>query len=166
MPQPQEIHCFKWEFCDLIIKPTICINFTNLFLEYFSVNHQESSIVHTAIQTGYADCLLAGSGRSVPIPLASSQHNLYDIYLLLCLQYQTPDDGQRNCPKHVEVYSKNKFEKLVHLIGFIVSIYHDAGSSECQIGNFVFNLCEVFKEHNPGAKCNLPVLNSAQSKHV
>jgi len=26
-------------------------------------------------------------------------------------------DGQRNCPKHVEFYSKNKFEKLVHLLG-------------------------------------------------
>ena len=33
------------------------------------------------------------------------------------------DDGQRNCPKHVEFYSKNKFEKLVHLVGFIVRIY-------------------------------------------
>jgi len=29
-------------------------------------------------------------------------------------------DGQRNCPKHVEFYSKNKFEKLVHLVGFII----------------------------------------------
>jgi hypothetical protein len=33
---------------------------------------------------------------------------------------KTPDDGQRNCPKHVEFYSKNKFEKLVHLVGFII----------------------------------------------
>jgi len=36
----------------------------------FSVYHQESSAVHTAIgicHTGYADCLLAGSGRnSIP----------------------------------------------------------------------------------------------------
>ena len=46
---------------------------------------------------------------------------------------QTPDDGQRNCPKHAEFYSKNKFEKLVHLVGFIIRIYHDARSSECQI---------------------------------
>jgi len=30
------------------------------------------------------------------------------------------DDGQRNCPKHVEFHSKNKFEKLVHLVGFII----------------------------------------------
>jgi len=25
-----------------------------------------------------------------------------------------------NCPKHVEFHSKNKFEKLVHLVGFIL----------------------------------------------
>jgi len=55
--------------------------------------------------------------------LASSQQNLYDIYLLLCIQYQTLDDGQKTCPKHVEFYSKNKFEKLVHLVGFIIRIY-------------------------------------------
>jgi len=29
-------------------------------------------------------------------------------------------DGQRNCPKHVEFYSKNKLEKLVHLVGFVI----------------------------------------------
>ena len=40
---------------------------------------------------------------------------------------------ERNCPKHVEFYSKDKFEKLVHLVGFIVRIYHDARSPERQI---------------------------------
>jgi len=39
---------------------------------------------------------------------------------LLCVQCKTPDDGQRNCPKRVEFYSKNKFEKLAHLVGFII----------------------------------------------
>jgi hypothetical protein len=39
---------------------------------------------------------------------------------LLCVQWKTPDDGQRNCPKHAEIHSKNKFEKLVHLVGFII----------------------------------------------
>jgi hypothetical protein len=39
---------------------------------------------------------------------------------LLCVQWKTPDDGQRNCPKHVELHFKNKFEKLVHPVGFIV----------------------------------------------
>jgi len=48
--------------------------------------------------------------RSILVPLAGSQQNLYDINLLLCIQYYTPDDGQKTCPKHVEFYSKNKYE--------------------------------------------------------
>jgi len=31
------------------------------------------------------------------------------------------------------VLFQNKFEKLVHLVGFIIRIYHDAWSSERQI---------------------------------
>jgi len=42
---------------------------------------------------------------------------------LLCVQWRTPDDGQRTCPKHVEFYSKNKFEKLVDLVGSIIWRY-------------------------------------------
>jgi len=34
------------------------------------------------------------------------------------------DDGQRNWPKRVEFYSKNKCEKLMHLVGFVVRMYH------------------------------------------
>jgi hypothetical protein len=70
----------------------------------------------------YAERLLAGSGWNILIPLASSQQNLYDIYLLLCVQYYTHDDGQKTRPKHVEFYSKNKLEKIVHLVGFILRI--------------------------------------------
>jgi hypothetical protein len=33
---------------------------------------------------------------------------------------KSPDDGQRNSPKHVDFHSKDKFEKLVHLVGFII----------------------------------------------
>jgi len=42
----------------------------------------------------------------------------------LCVLWKTPDDGQWNCPKHAEFYSKNKFEILVHLVGFIIRTYH------------------------------------------
>jgi len=69
---------------------------------------------------------------------------------LLCVPWKTPDDGQRNCPKHVEFHSKNKFEKLVHLVGFIIRIYQDAARSpERQImANFVwkynFNISAFF----------------------
>jgi len=55
---------------------------------------------------------------------------------LLCVQWKTPDDGQRNCPKHAEFYSKNKSEKFVHLVGFITRIYHDTRSTERQICAF------------------------------
>jgi len=34
-------------------------------------------------------------------------------------------DEQRKCPKHVEFYSKNKFEKLVHIVGFIIRILYN-----------------------------------------
>ena len=51
---------------------------------------------------------------------------------LLCVQRRTPDDGHRNYSKHVEFYSKNKFEKLVHLVGFIIRIYHVSRSPERQ----------------------------------
>ena len=102
----------------------------------------------------FADSLRAGSGRncsSVLILLARCQQNLYDIYHcvppwncsqavsksvwhtpLLCVQWKTPDGGQRNCPKHVEFYSKSKFEKLVQLVGFIIRLFHDARSPEHQ----------------------------------
>ena len=41
---------------------------------------------------------------------------------LLCAQWKTRGDGRRNCPKHVEYYLKNKFEKSVRLVGFITGI--------------------------------------------
>jgi len=43
---------------------------------------------------------------------------------LLSVQWEIPDDGQRSCPKNVEFYSKNKFEKLVHLAGFSIRILY------------------------------------------
>ena len=36
-------------------------------------------------------------------------------------QWKTPDDGERNWPKYVEFHYKNKFEKTVHLVGFILN---------------------------------------------
>ena len=50
--------------------------------------------------------------------------------IAVCTVKKTPDGGQRNSTKHVEFYSKNKFEKLVHLIGFIIRVYHVARSHE------------------------------------
>jgi hypothetical protein len=52
-------------------------------------------------------------------PARKLSANLYDIYHCCVYSEKTPDDGQRNCPKHVDFHSKNKFEKLVHIVGFI-----------------------------------------------
>jgi len=41
------------------------------------------------------------------------------------------DDGQRNCSKHVEFYSKNKFEKLVHLVGLLYEIHVERLNTPC-----------------------------------
>jgi len=56
----------------------------------------------------------------------------YMSYRFAVFTVKTPDDGQRNCSKLVEFYSKNKFEKSVHLVGFITQFYYDARSSERQ----------------------------------
>jgi hypothetical protein len=35
------------------------------------------------------------------------------------IQWKTPDDGQRNCPKHIDFLDKNKFGKISASVGFI-----------------------------------------------
>ena len=52
----------------------------------------------------FANSLGAGLGRNVLILLASCM-----TYRCCMCSEKTADDGQRNCPKHVEFYSKNKF---------------------------------------------------------
>jgi len=79
------------------------------------------------------------------------------------LYQQIPDDGQRNCPKHVEFYSKNKFEKLVHLVGFIIRIYHDARSPECRIG-IKFFVCTHWNIHKQN--CIMTERINIYIKHV
>ena len=77
--------------------------------------------------------------RTIPLSIIRS----FSLYTQqLCMSYtfagslragsgrNRPD---RNCPKNVEFYSKNKSEKLLHLVGFIIRIYHDARSPERQI---------------------------------
>ena len=116
----------------LIIKPTRCTNFSSVFLEYDS--------------TCFKQFLCPSSG--VEHCKHSNRHNLYVKYLWLCVQWQSSGDGQRNCPKHGMSYSKNTFEKVVDLGGFITRIYHDARSSECQKSNLILSQADVFKTFN------------------
>jgi len=62
--------------------------------------------------------------RTVPLSIISSFSLYPQQYIQVCYVYseKIPDDGHRNCPKHVEFYCKNKFEKLVHLFVFIIRL--------------------------------------------
>jgi hypothetical protein len=114
----------------LIIKPTRCTNFWNLFWietlhvsDSSSVHHQELFTVHSAmvyvIQTAFEQQDQDGTA----VPSWSCSTAVYKPVWhipLLSIQWITSDDGQRNCPKHVEFHLQNKFEKLVHLVGFVI----------------------------------------------
>ena len=71
---------------------------------------------------------------------------------LLCVQWKTPDDGQRNCSKHVEFYSKKKFEKLVHLVWFYYKNFSrctfawtsNTNTQEVLLLPYCFFVCLVF----------------------
>jgi len=90
--------------------------------------------VHTAVvYVIQVCCQVASRIRTEPVPSWSCCQQIYMTYTIgVCVQWKTADDGQRNCPKYVEFYSQNKFEKLVHLVGFIIRIYHEARSPERQ----------------------------------
>jgi hypothetical protein len=70
----------------------------------------------------FADSLWAGLEGTAAPSWSCSQAVSKPVWHIpfLCVQWKTPHDGQRNYPKHVEFNSKNKFEKLVHLVGFII----------------------------------------------
>ena len=105
----------------LIIKSTICINFSNLFLEYVSTCFGQflcpsSGVLHCTHSIGICHAgLLTAFSQAVSKPVWHIP--------MLRVQCKTPDDEQRNCPKHVEFYSKNTFEKLVHMVGFIIRLF-------------------------------------------
>ena len=124
------------------MKPTSCTNFSNVFWndtlrvsDSSSVHHQESVTVHTAMVYVIPLMLTAWErdqdGTAVPFWSCSKAVYKHVWHIpLLCVQWRTPHDGQRNCPKHTEFHSKNKFEKSVHLVDFIIRICHDAQSHE------------------------------------
>ena len=96
----------------------------------------------------FADSLQTESGRNSAASWSCSQALSKPVWRipLLCVQWKTPDDGQRNCPKHVEFYSKNKFEILMHLVCSIIRMFHDARSPERHIV-YLFNLCSIIWSH-------------------
>ena len=89
---------------------------------------------------------------------------------LLCVEWKTPDDGQRNCPKHVEFHFKNKFEKSMHLVRFIIRICHDIRSRGHKKKNKIkrklrYNSCKSWLPPiTPHSKCptKISILNKSK----
>ena len=97
-----------------------------------SVHHQEFFTVHIALVYVIQVCR--------QLSLAAVSKPVWHIPLL-CVQWKTPDDGQGNCPKHVEFRSKNKFLKSVHVVGFLLKeiyshTFHRNLSSLLQVGKY------------------------------
>ena len=120
-----------------MIKPARCTNFSNLFLELKSTCFGQflcpsSGVFHCTHSNGI--CHTACEQDQDVLSWSCSQAVSKSVWHipLLCVQWKTADGEHRNCPIHVEFYYKNKFEKLVYLVGFIIRIYHDARSAERQ----------------------------------
>ena len=83
----------------------------------YSVHHQEFFTVHTTmVYVTQLASRIRMELSSILILLASCMTNT----IAVCTVKKIPVDGQRNCPKHVEFYSKNKFEKLEQLVGKVI----------------------------------------------
>jgi hypothetical protein len=82
-----------------------------------SVHHQEFFTIHTAMVYVIQFCWQLAS-RSICSCSQAVSKPVWHIPLLR-VKWKTPDDGQMKCPKHVEFHSKNKFEKLVHLVDLL-----------------------------------------------
>jgi hypothetical protein len=100
-------YAFTFAYLTLCIsynKPTRCTNFSNLFLEWNSAC--------------FGRFLCPSSGVFYCTHTNCICHT--GLLTLLCVEWKTPDDGQRNCPKHIKSHSPEKFEKLVQQVGFII----------------------------------------------
>ena len=89
-----------------------------IFSDSSTVHHQEFFTVHTAMV--YVIQLASRIRTERNDPARKLSANLYDIYHCCVYSEKLLMMDWWNCPKHVEFYSKNKFEKLVYLVGFII----------------------------------------------
>jgi len=121
-------------------KPNRCTNFSNLFLEWNSTCFGQflcpsSGVfhVHTTMVYVIQVCWQLASSIRIEVPSWSCKHVSKLVWHITSwrVQWKTPDDGQKNCPKHVEFHFKNKFEKSVHLVSFIIGNLVD----ELQVGD-------------------------------
>jgi hypothetical protein len=101
-----------------IIKPTRCTNFFKFTLEWNSTCFREilspsSGVFHCTHSDGICHrglfTAFEQDQNGTPVPFWScSKAVCKPVWHIssLYLQWKSPDDGQRNCPKHVEFHSK------------------------------------------------------------
>jgi len=91
-------------------------NFPNLFLSRNYMFRQflcpSSGFFHCTFGTGVCHAGLMTAFKH-------DQDGTSSILIVL-ESWKTPDNGQRNCPKHVEFLDKNKFGKLVRLLVLLI----------------------------------------------
>ena len=101
----------------LTVKPTGCTNFSILFLEWKSICfgqllRQSSGVSHCTHKNVICHTgMLTACEQYHDGSWSCSQAVYKPVWHipLLCVQWKTPVDGQRNYPKHIEFHSKNKF---------------------------------------------------------
>jgi hypothetical protein len=104
----------------LVLKPTRCTNFSKLFLEWNSTCFGQFlcpslEVFHCTHSNGicHTACEQDQDGTAVPSWSCSQAVSKPVWHIpLLCVQWKTPGDWQRNCPKHVEFHSKNNFWEI------------------------------------------------------
>jgi len=66
----------------------------------FSLYTQQWYVIQVCWHTGFRRFICPSSGVFHCTHINVMSHRFADIYHC-CLQWKTPDDGQRNCPKYV-----------------------------------------------------------------
>jgi len=112
---------FRIERTFLIIEPTRCTNFSKCYfgMKVYMFRTVPLSIIRRfSLYTqqwymSYRFCWqLASRMRMDPDPARKLSAKPVWHIPLLCLEWKTAGDGQRNCPKHVEFHSKIKYWEI------------------------------------------------------
>ena len=104
------INFLKYNQLDALIFQIYFWNQTLHVSDSSSVHHQKFFYCTHSNGIFYTGLLTAASRIRVALVPSWSflqlSANLYNIYHWMCVQWKSPDDGQRNCPKHVRFHSK------------------------------------------------------------
>ena len=106
----------KWYSCSKTDQMHQCLKF--ILLEWHTTCFRRSFRPSSGVQ----DCTDCCQTDTAVCLLASRQQYLFDKCLLLYVQSLTPDDGRKDCLKHVECHSKIKIN-LIRWCMWLVLLY-------------------------------------------